>query len=79
VYKLVEGNRCNKKQITTLRKPDGSLTEGMGETLKFMMEHFTKENKEAGDTHQHAQVRAQAQEPAEADEIKNSPLKKPGM
>jgi hypothetical protein len=66
VYKVAAGKKCNNTQITTLRKPDGSQTEGMGETLQLMLEQFTPEDKETEDTHHHAQ----AQEPAEADDDK---------
>ena len=38
VYKLGAGNRENNTQITTLRKPDGSLTADLSETLKHMLE-----------------------------------------
>jgi hypothetical protein len=53
VYKLAAGKRRNKIQITTLRKPDGSLTDDLRETLKTMLEHFTPEDKEEDDTDHH--------------------------
>jgi ribonuclease HI len=64
VYKLAAGKTRTKTQITTLRKPDGSLTEDMRETLQLMMEHFTPEDKEEDDTDYHKLARAQAREPS---------------
>jgi hypothetical protein len=47
VYKLAAGKRKNNKQITALRKPDGSLTADINETLKHMLEYFTPRIKKA--------------------------------
>jgi len=68
VYKLTAGKRRNDTLITTLRKPDGSLTEDLIETLELMLEHFTRDDKEE-DTELHRQVRAHALEPAATDDI----------
>jgi hypothetical protein len=68
VYKLAAGKRRNNTQITTLRKPDGSLTEDLRETLQFMLEHFTPDDKEEDDTELHKLARAQALEPADTDD-----------
>jgi len=68
VYKLAAGKRRNNTQITTLRKPDGSLTEDLRETLQLMLEHFTPDDKEEDDTELHKQARAQALEPADTDD-----------
>jgi hypothetical protein len=64
VYKLAAGKSRNNTQKTTLKKPDGSLTEDMRETLKLMLEHFTPEDKEEDDTDHHKLDRARAREPA---------------
>jgi hypothetical protein len=66
VYKLVAGKRRDNTQITTLRKPDGSLTEDLTETLQLMLEHFTP-NKE-DDTELHKIARDQALEPVDTDD-----------
>jgi len=50
VYKLSAGKRKNNTQITTLRKPDVSLTADLSETLKHMVEYFIPEDKEDDDT-----------------------------
>jgi hypothetical protein len=68
VYKLAAGKRRDNTQITTLRKPDGSLTEDLSETLQLMLEHFTPEDKEEDDTELHKLARAQALEPADTDD-----------
>jgi hypothetical protein len=52
VYKLAAGKRRDNTQIT-LRKPDGSLTEDLRETLQLMLEHFTPDDKEDDDTELH--------------------------
>jgi len=41
VYKLAAGKRKNNTQITTLQKPDGSLTADLSETSKHMPQYFT--------------------------------------
>jgi hypothetical protein len=68
VYKLAAGNRRDNTQITTLRKPDGFLTEDLRETLQLMLEHFTPDDKEEDDTELHKLARAQASEPADTDD-----------
>jgi len=50
VYKLAVGKRNNNTQITTLRKPIGSLTADLRETLKHMLGYFTPKDKENNDT-----------------------------
>jgi hypothetical protein len=64
VYKLAEGKSRNNTQIMTLKKPDGSLTEDVRETLQLMLEHFTLEDKEEDDIDHHKLDRAHAREPA---------------
>ena len=43
VYKLAAGKRNSSTQITTLWKPDGSLTADTKETLHLMLDHFTRQ------------------------------------
>jgi hypothetical protein len=74
VYKLAAGKRKNSTQLTTLRKPDGSLTADIRETLKHMLEHFAPEDTENDDTDLHKQARTQAQEPVDAADDKDFPL-----
>ena len=68
MYKLAAEKRRNNTLITTLRKPDESLTEDLRETLQLMLEHFTPDDKEDDDTELHRQARAQALEPAATDD-----------
>jgi hypothetical protein len=63
VYKLAAGKRNTSTQITTLWKPDVSLTADTKETLEIMLDYFTPEDNERDDNDYHKQVRAQAQPP----------------
>jgi thiamine pyrophosphate-dependent acetolactate synthase large subunit-like protein len=63
VYNLAEGKKNTSTQITTLRKPDGSLTGDTKETLRLMLDYFTPEDNERDDNDYHKKVRAQAQQP----------------
>ena len=58
VYRLTAGKQKTNTQLTTLRKPNGSLTKDTKETLSFMLEHFTPEDNELEDNTHHKQVRA---------------------
>jgi len=42
-YRLAAGKRKSTTQITTLRKPDGTFTEDLQATLKYMLDHFAPE------------------------------------
>jgi len=55
-----------------LRKPDGSLTAGVSESLKHLLEYFTPEDKEDDDTDNHKIARIQSQEPFDKTEVKAS-------
>jgi hypothetical protein len=44
VHKLAAGKRKNNTQITTLRKPNGTLTADIRETLQHMLDYFTPED-----------------------------------
>ena len=44
VYRLAAGNRKGQTQTTTLRKPDGTLTADLNETLQLMLHHFAPED-----------------------------------
>jgi hypothetical protein len=62
IYRLAVGKRMQAAQITTLRKPDGTLTTNLHETLTHMIRHFTPEDNQNNDNEYHKQLRAQAQE-----------------
>ena len=71
MYNLAAGKSRNNTQITTLRKPDGSLNEDMRETLQPMLEHFKPEDKEEDDADHHKLARAHAREPADTADDKD--------
>jgi len=57
VYRLASGKKRTNTQITTLRKPDGSLTSDTKETLRLMLEYFTPEDNDLDDNNHHKHVR----------------------
>jgi hypothetical protein len=42
IYRIEAGKRKHTTQITTLRKPDGTLTKDLQETLTYMLQHFNQ-------------------------------------
>jgi len=62
-YTYWQQERKNNIQITTLRKPDGSLTKDTKETLRLMLEYFTSEDNELEDNNYHKQVRDKTTRP----------------
>jgi hypothetical protein len=74
VYKLAAGKRKNYAQLTTLRKPDGSLTADIRETLQLMLEYFVPEDNDNDDTDFHKQARTQSQEPMDTADDKDFTL-----
>ena len=57
MYRLASGKTRTNTQITTLRKPDGSLTSDTKETLRLMLEYFTSEDNDLDDNNHHKHVR----------------------
>jgi hypothetical protein len=57
VNRLAAGKKKTNTQITTLRKPNGSLTKDTKDTLTYMLEHFTPEDNEQEDNNYHKQIR----------------------
>jgi hypothetical protein len=58
----VAGKRKHATQITTLRKPDGTLTKNLYETQTQMLRHFTPAHNQNDDTEYHKQLRTKSQE-----------------
>jgi hypothetical protein len=56
-YRLAAGKRKSMTQITTLRKPDGTLTADLQETFKHTLEHFAPEDNQHDDSDLHKQAR----------------------
>ena len=52
-YRLAAGKLKSATQITTLKKPDGTLTADLQETLKHMLEHFAPEDDKHEDSDLH--------------------------
>ena len=63
VYKLATGKMRSCSTLSTIRRPDGTVTSGMAETLNVMMEHFTPADEEVTDNLYHKLIRAQNKKP----------------
>jgi len=61
VYKLAAGKARNNTIITTLRKPDGSETTNILDTIKTMMNHLIPEDIEE-ESYYHKQIRKMVEE-----------------
>jgi hypothetical protein len=61
--RLVADKRKSTTLITTLSKPDGTLTEDLQETHKHMLEHFSPEDNQHDDSDLHKQTRTPSMEP----------------
>jgi len=61
-YRLAAGKQKSTTQITMLRKPDGTLTADLQETLKHMLEHFAPEDDKHDDSDLHKQARTLSME-----------------
>ena len=70
IYRLAAGKRKRTTQITTLRKPDGSLTTDLHDTLSHMLEYFAPEDNPKDDTEFHRQARILSQDPIDTDDDK---------
>jgi hypothetical protein len=63
VYKLASDNLKQSSTLSTLRKPDGSDTKDLAETIRYMIETFTPEDKEETDSVSHKLIRAATKVP----------------
>ena len=59
VYKLASNKTRSKSTLMTLQKPDGTKTESMEETLRFILHQLTPDDNPQEDTHHHITVREQ--------------------
>ncbi|KAJ4448236.1 hypothetical protein ANN_10250 [Periplaneta americana] len=57
VYRIASGKTRKPIPLTTLKKPGGSLTSSLKETLQLMIDYFVPEDEEAADNNCHKQVR----------------------
>jgi hypothetical protein len=53
IYRLAAGKRKQAAQMTTLRRPDGTLTTNLHETLTHMIRYFTPEDNQNDDNEYH--------------------------
>jgi hypothetical protein len=63
VYKLASGNLKQSSTLSTLRKPDGTDTKDLVETIRYMIETFTPVYREETDSAGHKIIRAATKEP----------------
>jgi hypothetical protein len=59
VYKLPSGKTRSDNTLSTIRRPDGTITSGMADTLNAMIKHFTPADEEATDSDYHKAIRQQ--------------------
>jgi len=57
--------------MTTLQKPDGSLTSDLNETLKVLIDHLTPSDEQSDDTDYHKRIRTLTTEPIQTADDRN--------
>ena len=67
VYKLASGNLKQSSALTTLRKPVRTDTKDLAETIRYMIETFTPEDKDETDSAGHKLFRATIKVPITMD------------
>jgi hypothetical protein len=63
VYKLATGKARTNSIMTTLRKPNGTETSSLQETMNVMLDNIIAEDKEEEETYHHNSVRKMTEEP----------------
>ena len=63
IYKLANNKPRSKQIIRTMRKPDGTKTETMTETLQLIMDQLIPEDKHKENTPYHRTIREQTKQP----------------
>jgi hypothetical protein len=63
VYKLAAGKARNNRIMTTLRKPDGTDSANLLDTMETMMNHLIPDDTEEEESYYHKQVRKIVEEP----------------
>jgi hypothetical protein len=63
VYKLVSNKTRSKTIITTLQKPDETITESTEETLSLILDQLTPDDNPQDDTYHHKNVRKHTEQP----------------
>jgi hypothetical protein len=67
VYELATGKIKSSNPLSTLRKPDGTVTTDTAETMHFIKDSFAPEDDEETDNEYHKLIRAQTKTPITAD------------
>jgi len=62
-YKITTENIRNKQTLTTLHRPDGTVTETTDETIELILEQLFHEDYPQKDTDQRKEVRKQTKRP----------------
>ena len=70
VYKLASGKIKSCNTLSTLRRPDGTVTSDMAETVNVIIEHFTLADKEETDNDHHKLMTAQYETPMTTEDDK---------
>ena len=68
VYKLASGKMKDNSVISTLKRPDGSLTNNIDETMQYMMQQFIPQDQQDEVTEYHKTIRPKTQRPIETDD-----------
>ena len=63
VYKLATNKAKRSQTLSTLQKPDGSLTSDLNETMKIMAEYLIPKDEQPDDTDYHKRIRTQIKGP----------------
>jgi hypothetical protein len=70
VYKLATGKMRSNSILTTIRRPDGTVTSGLAETVNAMTDHFTPADHEITDSEYHKLIRTQNKTPVTTEDDK---------
>lgn len=62
-YKIASGKIRNTSILSTLKKSDGTYTEGLADTMNYVIDQFTQEDNENTDSAYHIQIRHNIEEP----------------
>ena len=70
IYKLATVKKRSCSTLSTIRRPDGTVTSGMAETVNVTMEHFTPADEEVTDRDYHKLITAQNKTPVTTEDDK---------
>jgi hypothetical protein len=70
VYKLASGKIKSCSSLSTLRKPDGTITTDTADTMRYMIDSFTPAEDEETDNERRKLIRAQTKKPIKTEDDK---------